>query len=252
MTGKHLALLAGLVLVGSASGCAGLVEAPPSASPKELAPAVQADAPAARGISAVRVPALSRDGFVRRAREITVRVRNLSCEGVALGSGFVIDGDTLITNRHVVAGADMLEVDTADGRTFEVSAAEVGVLGDVAFVTVDGSLPVIADLDGVAKQGSEVSAVGYPLGGPFTISKGVVVDEVDGYRFGVQGPVLRVTADVQHGNSGGPLLDARGRVAGVVYAIETATGFGMAIPMDTVHRLLEVGGTTSVPSCGYE
>lgn len=56
-------------------------------------------------IGQVRIPTLSRDGYERRAERITVRVRNVSCEGVGGGSGFAIDRSTLITNRHVVAGA---------------------------------------------------------------------------------------------------------------------------------------------------
>ena len=63
----------------------------------------------------------------------------------------------------------------------------------------------------------------------------------------VEGPVLRINAEVRPGNSGGPLLDRRGRVAGVVYAVELSTGLGLAIPMSTVNDLLDQAGTTSVP-----
>jgi S1-C subfamily serine protease len=169
-----------------------------------------------------------------------------------MGSGFAIDRGTLITNRHVVAGADRLEINTADGRSLDVVTAEVGVLGDVAFVTVDGSLPVSANLNGDVAPGTDIAAIGYPLGGPFTITRGVVVDEIDGFDFDVPGPIWRITADVQPGNSGGPLLDGRGRVAGVVYAIEIATGLGLAIPMETVDSLVDTAGLEPVPACGSE
>jgi S1-C subfamily serine protease len=245
---RRLALA--LAAAALAAGC-GLVEAPPEA-PAGNAPAVLPDAPAARGIAGVTVPTLSRDGYQRRAERVTVRVRNLSCQGVGTGSGFAVDASTLVTNRHVVAGADLLEVNTSDGRTLEVATAEVGVLGDVAFVGVDGTLPVAASLDGRAEPGSEIAAVGYPLGGPLTLSRGVVIDRIDGSRFDVPGPIVRISAEVQPGNSGGPLLDRQGRVAGVVYAIEIATGLGLAIPMDTVESLLAAGGTTTVPPCGSE
>ena len=89
-----------------------------------------------------------------------------------------------------------LEVNTADGRTLDVSTAQVGVLGDVAFVTVDGTLPVSANLEGQAPEGADV--------------------------------------------------------AGVVYAIEIATGLGLAIPMDTVNALIDDGGLEAVPACGQE
>ena len=198
------------------------------------------------------LPTLNQDSFKRKAKQITVRVRNLTCEGVATGSGFAIDRHTLVTNRHVVAGAERLEVDTADGRTLEVSTARVGVLGDVAFVTIDGTLPVSADLSGTAAQGADIAAVGYPLGGPFTITRGVVIDRIDGFDFNVPGEIVRISAEVQPGNSGGPLLDRNGRVAGVVYAIERATGLGLAIPMDTVNALIDDAGFEAVPACGEE
>ncbi len=242
-----------LLVVGiPAAGCGALVEAPPRATPQQEAPAVTPDAPAAKGIVRVELPTLNQDSFKRKATQITVRVRNLTCEGVATGSGFAIDRHTLVTNRHVVAGAERLEVDTADGRTLEVSTARVGVLGDVAFVTIDGTLPVSADLSGKAAQGADIAAVGYPLGGPFTITRGVVIDRIDGFDFNVPGEIVRISADVQPGNSGGPLLDRRGRVAGVVYAIEIATGLGLAIPMNTVNALIDDAGFEAVPACGEE
>lgn len=243
------AVLVTAVGVASAGACSPLVDSPPEQSPAVLAPAVGPDHPAAGGIVQVRVPHLSRDGFERRAAGLTLRVRNLTCVGFGTGSGFAIDGSRLITNRHVVEGAQRLEVNLADGRTLTVRATEMGVLGDVAIVTVDGRLPVAADLGGVANAGDPVSAVGYPLGGRFTISEGMVVDRIDGASFTIPGPVLRTTAEVQPGNSGGPLLDGEGRVAGVVFAIEIATGLSLAIPMDTVDDLLAQAGTEPLTDC---
>ncbi len=245
-----LLLVAAAVAV--AAGCGGLAAEPPAASPERLSPPVDRDAATARGITQVRIPTLSRDGFERRAEGITVRVRNLSCAGLGMGSGFAIDRSTLITNRHVVAGASRLEVNTSDGRTYDVTAAEVGVLGDVAFVKVNGELPVVASLDGRAQPGSKIAAVGYPEGGPFTLESGSVIDRIPGEPFGINGRLVRISADVRPGNSGGPLLDRRGRVAGVVFALELDTGLGLAMPMSTVNDLLEQAGTTSVPACGFE
>lgn len=242
--------LPALLVLGLLAGCGALVDEPPSRSPVGLAPAIDAEADAAEGIVRVRVPALARDGYARRAAALTVRVRNLTCSGLGTGSGFAVDAATLITNRHVVEGARRLEVNLADGRTLTVSAAEIGLLGDVAFVTVDGTLPVIAEVAGHPAAGSRIAAVGYPLGGRLAISDGTIVDRIDGGEFAVPGPILRTTADVQPGNSGGPLLDGRGRVVAVVYAIEIATGFSLAIPMSTVDRLLAAGGTQALTTAG--
>jgi S1-C subfamily serine protease len=79
-----------------------------------------------------------------------------------------------------------------------------------------------------------------------------VVDFVDGSNLGVPGEVMRLTANVQPGNSGGPVLDGRGHVVGIVYAIELATGYGLAIPPDTLRTLTSAGGFQRVPACGSE
>lgn len=249
---RRLAFVLVVSLSWLATACAAVVEEPPVESPAQMAPPLVREVAAARGIERVTLPPLSRDSFERRAERLTVRVRNLSCQGVGTGSGFAVDRSTLVTNRHVVAGADRLEVNTWDGRTLEVRAAEVGVLGDVAYVTVDGDLPVVADLSGIAPPGSDVRAVGYPLGGPFVIAEGTVIDRIRGDAFGVPGDILRISASLQPGNSGGPLLDGQGKVAGVVYAIELATGFGLAFPISTMDALVAAAGTTPVPPCGSE
>jgi S1-C subfamily serine protease len=95
-----------------------------------------------------------------------------------------------------------------------------------------------------------VTAVGYPLGGPLRLSRGIVIDRVDGGQLDIPGAVVRVTARIRHGNSGGPLLDAKGRITGIVYAIERRTRYGLAIPVDTLRRLTRIGGFEDVPPCG--
>ncbi len=229
-----------------------MADAPPSGSAEEAAPALVAESAAAKSVTSITIPTLTQDGFERRANLISMRVRNLSCQGVSTGSGWALNRTTLVTNRHVVAGADRLEVEAGDGRSYTVRAAQAGVLGDIAFVDVAETLPVTADVHHTVGQGDEVAAVGYPQGGPFTITRGVVIDVVDGSAFGVPDQVLRVSARVQPGNSGGPLLDSRGRVVGVVYAIETATGLGLAMPMTTVDNLVQSGGFEGVPPCGSQ
>ena len=92
--------------------------------------------------------------------------------------------------------------------------------------------------------------VGFPRGGPLTFSRGHILDFVDGSRFGIPGKVMRLTANIEPGNSGSPVLDDRGRVLGVVYAGEIATGLGLAIPPDTLRSLVAQGGYERLPSCG--
>jgi S1-C subfamily serine protease len=248
---RRAAILIGIIF--GACGCSLMVEEPPEAEPDITVPevvGVSSDVPAAER---VRLPRLARDSAARQAKRLTVRVRNISCDGIGRGSGFAVGRDVLVTNRHVLAGAEDLEVSTWDGRTLEASSAVVGVLRDIGVVEVDGRLPSVGEFGPPPEPGDAVTAVGYPLGGPLTLSEGTIVDRVDGADYlGVPGTVMRLTARVQKGNSGGPVLDRKGRIVGVVYALEVSTGFGLAIPVDTVRRLVEVGGFEDVPPCGAE
>jgi S1-C subfamily serine protease len=244
----RIAILCLLALL--AGGCALRAEEPPEAVPQVTVPELVDVSDAVAAAEHGRLPPLARDSAARRARRITVRVRNLSCQGVALGSGVALGPDLLMTNRHVLVGAEDLEVSTWNGRTFDVSSAQVGVLGDIGLVRTKGRLPLAGAYGRPPRAGDPVTAVGYPRGGPLTLSEGEVVDRVDGDRFGVPGTVVRLTAAVRPGNSGGPLLDRRGRISAIVYAIERRTGFGLAIPVDTLRRLERIGGFEAVPTCG--
>jgi S1-C subfamily serine protease len=237
---------------GLLTGCGLQASAPPEEEPTVSVPAltqVSSDVP---GAVRVKVPTIAAASAGRRARKLTLRVRNVSCLGVALGSGFAIDSDLLITNRHVLAGAAVIQVSTWDGHSFGVTAAEVGVLGDLGIAVVQGRLPRVGSFGKAPNVGDSITVAGYPLGGKLTLSEGTVIDRVDGARFGVPGQILRLSARVEHGNSGGPVLDRHGKVVAVVYAIELATDFGLAIPIDTLRSLARAGGFESVPPCGSD
>jgi S1-C subfamily serine protease len=245
-------LLAAVAPALTVVGCALQAEKPPDAAAAPTVPEVVPVSGDVQAADRVTLPRLARDSAERRASRLTVRVRNVSCEGVSTGSGFALAPDILITNRHVLAGADTLEVSTWDGRTYEISSASVGVLGDLGVAVVDGRLPLVARFGPPPQAGDLVTAVGYPLGGPLTLSEGAVVDRVDGEHLNVPGEVVRLTARVRPGNSGGPVLDHKGEVVGIVYAIELETRFGLAIPVDTLRSLARVGGYEDVPPCGEE
>jgi S1-C subfamily serine protease len=244
--------LAGLTLTVAAVGCGGLASAPPGRTPHVVAPAVHRLDSRVEQVAATPVPQLISNSLRRKAEEMVVRVRNVSCQGVATGSGFSLDPHTLLTNRHVLAGASQLEVSTWDGHDYQVSTAKVGALVDLGVATVYGALPRAASAYSEPVAGERVTVVGFPLGGPLTFSSGRVVDFVDGSRLGVSGEVMRLTANVEPGNSGGPVLDRYGRVVGIVYAIELATGYGLAIPLATLRTLIRSGGFQGVPACGSE
>lgn len=252
-----LACLAALVVVIAVYG-GGIVAAPPD---KPLAPVLRLSS---RAQAALRVEpmVLAHDAATRHAEMITMRVRNISCGQERVGSAFAIDAHTLITNRHVIAGAAVLQLDAWDGRSLEADVAQArsGRLVDAGIVDVSAKLPAVAKTGSTPRPGDPITAVGYPLGGPLTLSTGRVVGYVDGRRLGqlgFDGQVIEISAPIRHGNSGGPLLDARGRVVGVVYAGQFPRGagqdstslLGFAIPLSAVYRLLSAGGSASIIPC---
>jgi S1-C subfamily serine protease len=242
-------LLAVLVL----TGCGAVVaEAPPDDPVRAPVPRLVPLDPDVRAEGTATIPTLARDSAERKARRGTVRVRNTACDGVYTGSGFALDAHTLVTNRHVLAGASLLELSTWDGRTLPVRSAFVSRLGDLGIAHVDRPLPQVLTLGGAIPRGSSVTAVGYPLGGELRLLPGVLVDEVSGAPFGIPGSVMRLTTAVQHGNSGGPLLDANGRVVGVIFAIEIRTRLALAIPVATLRHLVATRDLAPLPPCGSE
>lgn len=204
---------------------------------------------------------LAQDSLRRRAEKMTLRVRNISCAGVATGSAWALDPHTLVTNRHVLAGAAVLEMDAWDGTSFEgdVGQAQEGRLVDIGIATVPQRLPVVAKTGPGARPGDRVTAVGYPLGGELTLSSGRVVRYLDGRtlppEIAFDGPVMQLSARIKHGNSGGPVLDAHGRVVGIVYAGQPGAGeedymrVAYAIPLSSARTLLRAGGTQAVLPC---
>lgn len=233
------------------TGC-GITDAPPGQQARPPLPKLVEPDGDLEVLSGVKVPQLARDSAERRARRLTVRVRNIGCEGLAIGSGWALSRTLLVTNRHVLAGADSLELDTWDGHTLRVAAASVGRLGDLGIVRFAGRLPQVGTLGGAVGSGERVTAVGYPLGGELRLTAGAVVDLVDGTKFGIPDRVIRLTAPVQPGNSGGPLLDHSGKIVGVIFAKEIATGLTLAIPIATLEKLVRTEDLQAVPGCGLE
>lgn len=203
-----------------------------------LLPACVAPPPAGESAPPAR-DGVRAESAARAAERSTVRVRNRACEGLATGSGVVLDGTTLVTNRHVVEGADELEVSTWDGRTYPVTVASTATRADLAVARVDGELPPpLQPAADDPSPGTDVSAVGYPLGSELAFADGRVVDYREGGPYGEEGVVLRVTSQLRPGNSGGPLVDGDGRLVGVVFAVEASTDLGLAVPVSQVQAVL--------------
>lgn len=105
-----------------------------------------------------------------------------------------------------------------------------------------------------------MTAVGYPLGGALTLTHGKVLGYLDGTKLdpsiAFPGQVIEVSAPVKHGNSGGPLLDARGRLVGVVFAAQpgasytSSSGRTLALPLNSIRTLSQRRGNEAVQPCG--
>src|SRR5919202_6252141 len=161
------------------------------------------------------------------------------------GSGFIIsDNGRLITNAHVIAGADSVKVTLKDGRTFQGRVVGVDSVTDVAVVKIEANnLPTVRL--GTSEKlipGEWAIAIGNPLGLDNTVTVGII-SALDRSSSQVGVPDKRVSfiqtdAAINPGNSGGPLLNARGEVIGINTAIRAgAQGLGFAIPIETAQRI---------------
>jgi len=173
--------------------------------------------------------------------------------GTASGSGFVVDEDgTILTNAHVVEGADQVRVRFGeDGDAVDAEVAGEDADSDLAVLKVD---PEGLDLVALPLGDSASSRVGDPvvaIGNPFGVGRTVTTGIVSAIDRQIEAPsgfaidnALQTDASINPGNSGGPLLDAQGRVIGINSQIATggsgggSVGVGFAVPVDTAKNLL--------------
>ncbi len=213
------------------AGCA-LVPPMPGPTPTDLVPsAVPAPTPTTTGN-------LSPDGF-DAAQRMAVRIRNVGCGNVSTGSGFAIDSRTLITNRHVVAESAELQLSTYDGQDIAATTASTAELADLAIVRTTDELPAVPELaEADPAPGQEVTVVGYPEGGRLTATSGRVIGGTTDPLNENLGEVLVTDAAVEPGSSGSAVLDAEGRVVGVVYAKNTLDQ-SFIVPVSTLRTMLD-------------
>ncbi|MCC5639301.1 trypsin-like peptidase domain-containing protein [Nostoc sp. CHAB 5844] len=161
------------------------------------------------------------------------------------GSGFIISGDgRILTNAHVVDGADTVTVVLKDGRSFQGKVLGKDELTDVAVVKIQASnLPTVTLGNSEQLQPGEWAiAIGNPLGLDNTVTTGII--SATGRSSNQIGAAdkrvefIQTDAAINPGNSGGPLLNARGEVIAMNTAIiQGAQGIGFAIPIATAQRI---------------
>ncbi len=168
------------------------------------------------------------------------------------GSGFIVSGDGyILTNNHVVEGADRLTVALTDHRTFKGTVVGRDPTTDVAVIKIEGNnLPTVPfGEDERTRIGEWVLAIGNPLGLDFTVTAGIVSAKG---RSNELGPVrtqyqisdfIQTDAAINPGNSGGPLVNVRGEVIGINSMIASQTGFysgyGFAIPISLAKNVMD-------------
>jgi putative serine protease PepD len=183
---------------------------------------------------------------------VDITVTSSSGSGVAgsgaqaEGSGFVIDtsGD-IVTNQHVVAGATSIKVRFQDGTVAKATLVGTDPSTDIAVIKVSGDSSLLHPLtfgsSSSLQVGDEVAAIGSPFGLPESMTTGIVsaVNRTitAPNKFSISGSI-QTDAAINHGNSGGPLLNTSGQVIGVNAQIESDSGgndgVGFAIPSDAV------------------
>ncbi len=162
----------------------------------------------------------------------------------SLGSGFIIDAaGHIITNNHVVAGAEEIRVKLADGRELPVqvvgrdSKTDIALLKMAASVKELQTLP-LGDSDDV-KVGEWVIAIGNPFGLALTVTQGIVSATGRVIGAGPYDDFIQTDAAINPGNSGGPLINLKGEVIGINTAIVAAgQGIGFAVPSNMARAVV--------------
>src|SRR5712671_1504491 len=169
------------------------------------------------------------------------------------GSGFIMSADGyILTNNHVVAGADKVTVRLYDKREFTAKVVGTDPNTDVAVIKIDArGLPGVGfGNSDSARVGEWVLAIGNPLGEAFTFTvtagivsaKGRLLAGLQQTRYAIQ-DFIQTDAAINPGNSGGPLVNIRGQVIGINSAIASETGYyagyGFAIPMNLARTVMD-------------
>ena len=169
-----------------------------------------------------------------------------------IGSGFIVNSDGIVlTNAHVVAGADTVTVKLSDRREFKAKVIGSDDQTDIAVIRIDAkNLPVVKLGDSKsARVGDWVLAIGSPFGFENTVTAGIVSATSRALPDGAYVPFIQTDAAVNPGNSGGPLFNMRGEVIGINSQIYSSTGgyqgLAFAIPIEVAmkvqRQLVETG-----------
>lgn len=200
-------------------------------------------------------PGVASSSAVAKAKSSVIKITTASesCQRGQEGSGWVLSPGRVVTNAHVVAGADLVRVQGRD----QMLAGRVIVFDperDLAVLSVPGLEAAALPLGTELSRGDSAAVPGYPLDGPYRVVSARVRAVLDARGLDIYGRdrVLReiysLNTKVQPGNSGGPVLDDRGRVVGVVFAKSLEDeNTGYALTLDEARPVLDKAATAQRP-----
>jgi serine protease Do len=182
---------------------------------------------------------------------------------MALGSGFIVKPDgVIVTNNHVIENATDIKVTLDDGTELPAKLLGADPKSDLAVLKIDAkqALPTIAWGDSSnLKLGDQILAIGNPFGIGTTVTAGIVSARGRDLHSGPYDDFIQIDAPINHGNSGGPLVDKDGNVVGINTAIYSpnggSVGVGFAIPSDEAKAVvakLEKNGSIDHGYLGVE
>jgi S1-C subfamily serine protease len=186
-----------------------------------------------------------------RVRRSTVKVEGRACRQIQEGSGWVAEPGLVVTNAHVVAGERTTEVEDPSGRRHDATVVAFDPVRDLAVLEVDGLSAPPLPL-GEARRGTSGAVYGHPGGGPLRASPARVGEEIlavgtDIYRTAEsRREVLVLAAALEPGDSGAAMVDERGTVVGVAFAVDpgrSATAY--AVTDDEVRSVLRTAGSVA-------
>jgi S1-C subfamily serine protease len=198
--------------------------------------------------------AIATDPDVLTAGGSVVRVLGTACGLGVEGSGWAVRPGLVVTNAHVIAGSEDSTVTTQGGVELDATPVYYDPVDDLALLRVGADLPALP-ISEQRESGADAAVLGYPENGPYAVAPARLGEtrptiSEDSYGNGpVERTIVALRGSVRSGNSGGPLVDARGRVVGTVFAATTAgEPGGFAIPAEDVRAAL--GATSASVSTG--
>ncbi|HEX5876108.1 MAG TPA: trypsin-like peptidase domain-containing protein [Pyrinomonadaceae bacterium] len=179
--------------------------------------------------------------LVRRIKPSAVAVETFDARGQKLsrGSGFFVENDRIVTNRHVLEGAHRAEVHSSTGQVFPVKGVlAVDAEGDIALLKIDPPATPIRPLplDKTSPQeGESIVVIGNPLGLEGSVTNGIVSAVRDIPTFG---RIIQITAPISSGSSGSPVVNMQGQVIGIAtLQITGGQSVNFAIPSERISQL---------------